>query len=92
MDGGASIDPRFDITAPVFDKVTIQLNPDYYPGKTFVITTKNNTPENFYIQSASLNGKPWNSFQLPHGTFTQGGTLELVLGPKPNEQWGVITP
>jgi putative alpha-1,2-mannosidase len=88
MDGGASLKPRFDLTAPLFDKVTIRLHPGYYPGKSFVITTKNNAPENCYIQSASLNGKPWSSFQLPHGIFTQGGTLELVLGPQPNMAWG----
>jgi predicted alpha-1,2-mannosidase len=88
MDGGASIKPKFDITAPLFDKITIQLNPAYYPGKTFVITTKNNRPENCYIQSARLNGKPWNSYQVPHEVFTKGGTLELDLGPKPNLEWG----
>lgn len=88
MDGGASLRPRFDITAPLFDKVTIRLNPDYYPGRSFIITTKHNAPENCYIQSARLNGRPWNSFQLPHEIFTQGGTLELVLGPQPNMAWG----
>lgn len=90
MDGGASADPRFDITAPLFDKVAIQLNPDYHPGRSFVITTRNNSAENRYIQSASLNGKPWNCFQLPHGAFTKGGTLELVLGPQPNMAWGAF--
>ena len=75
-------------TGELFDKITIQLNPAYYPGKTFVITTKNNRPENCYIQSARLNGKPWNSYQVPHEVFTKGGTLELDLGPKPNLEWG----
>jgi len=89
MDGGASIKPKFDITAPLFDKITIQLNPAYHPGKTFVITTKNNRPENIYIQSARLNGQPWKLFQLPHEIFAQGGTLELELGPQPNPSWGI---
>jgi len=89
MDGGASIKPKFDLTAPLFDKITIQLNPAYHPGKTFVITTKNNRPENIYIQSARLNGQPWNSFQLPHDLFARGGTLELELGPQPNLSWGM---
>ena len=92
MDGGASQDPQFDITTPAFDKITIHLNPAYHPGKTFTITTKNQSPENIYIQSATLDGKPWNNFQFPHAALADGGTLDLVLGPKPNEQWGVITP
>lgn len=92
MNGGAALKPRFDLTAPLFDKITIQLNPDYHSGKTFVITTKNNGPKNCYIQSAKLNGKPWNSYQLPHESFISGGTLELELGPKPNKSWGVELP
>jgi putative alpha-1,2-mannosidase len=89
MTGGAAQEPHFDILAPVFDKVTIKLNPDYHPGGEFVITAKNNSPENVYIQSATLNGKAWNSFQLPHELFIKGGTLELNLGPQPNKSWGV---
>jgi len=89
MSGGASLEPYFDITASVFEKISINLNPAYYPGKTFTITTRNSGPENCYIQSARLNGKPWNSYQLPHSNFTKGGTLELLLGSKPNLAWGV---
>lgn len=32
-------DPTFQIGSPLFDKVTIRLNPDYYTGKEFVIET-----------------------------------------------------
>lgn len=89
MEGGASLKPRFDITAPIFDKVVINLNNDYYLGETFTITTQNGGLDNYYIQSATLNGEPWNSFQLPYDLFTKGGTLDLVLGPKPNKNWGL---
>jgi putative alpha-1,2-mannosidase len=89
MDGGTSLKPKFDLTAPIFDKVTIRLDPAYYPGKTFVISTRNNGPENYYIQSATLNGEPWNSFQLPHELFVKGGELVLELGPEPNKSWGL---
>lgn len=54
----------------------------------FVITTRNNCPEHCYIQAARLNGQPWNSFQIPHAVVANGGTLELELGPRPNESWG----
>ena len=56
FDGGAGIDPRYDITAPVFDKVEIRLSDRYYDGKTFTIVTRNQKPENIYIQSATWNG------------------------------------
>ena len=89
MTGGAAQKPQYDILAPIFDKVTIKLNPDYYKGKEFVITTKNQGAENRYIQSAKLNGKEWNSFQFSHEAFAKGGTLELTLGSEPNKNWGV---
>ncbi|MDP0491712.1 MAG: GH92 family glycosyl hydrolase [Verrucomicrobiota bacterium JB023] len=89
MTGGAAQDPQFDILAPVFDKVTIKLNPDYHKGGEFTIVANNQAPGNCYIQSAKLNGEEWNSFQFPFETFANGGTLELELGPEPNKEWGV---
>lgn len=89
VQGGASVDPHYEITSPLFDKITIQLDNRYYPGKKFVIKTKNNSPENIYIQSVRLNGKPLNTFHFPHKEFVKGGTLEIELGPSPNKQWGI---
>ena len=89
VDGGAAVEPTYEITSPIFDKVEIDLHPDYFPGKKFTIIAKNNSPENMYIQSASLNGKPIKTFYFPHSEFIKGGTLEIVLGPEPNKQWGV---
>ncbi len=83
VEGGASVKPTYQITSPVFDRVTIHLNRDYFPGNTFVITTKNNSAANLYIQSAKLNGQPWNQFWFPHADLVKGGTLELELGPQP---------
>ena len=89
VDGGAAADPRYEITSPLFDKIEIDLNPDYYPGKTFTIVTRHNSKENMYIQSAKLNGQPLHTFHFPHSEFVKGGTLEIELGPEPNKQWGV---
>lgn len=54
-----------------------------------MIRTKNQSPKNVYIQSATLNGKLWNSFRFPHEALAKGGTLELTLGHEPNRAWGV---
>ena len=86
--GGASVEPIYEITSPVFDKIVLHLNPDYYPGKTFSITTKNNSRDNMYIQSARLNGQNWNRCWFKHSVFANGGDLELHLGPQPNMNWG----
>jgi predicted alpha-1,2-mannosidase len=88
-DGGCSVEPMYEIGSPRFDKVTIQLNPAYYPGKTFTIETRNNGRENVYVQSATLNGEPLNDWRFPASVVTGGGSLVLEMGPEPNENWGV---
>jgi len=88
MDGGASVNPVYEIGSPIFEKTTIQLDSNYYPGGTFVIEAKNVSRENKYIQSAKLNGnkldKPW----FYHSELVAGGKLELRMGSQPNKEWG----
>ena len=88
FDGGSGINSRYDVTAPIFDKVTIKLSDKYYGGKTFAIIAKNQSLQNIYIQSAKWNSKPLNTSLLPHKELVQGGVLELTLGPNPNKEWG----
>jgi len=88
MDGGASINSAYEITSPVFDDIEISLHPDYYSGKKFVISTKNNSSENIFIQSAKLNKESWENCFFNHNEFAKGGKLELILGDKPNKNWG----
>ena len=80
--------PFYEISSPVFNKITIHLNPAYYPGKQFVIETKNNGSGNYYIQSAKLNGAVWNQPWLFHETLVKGGQLVLQMGDKPDKSWG----
>ena len=79
--------PCYDITSPVFEKVVIHLNQDYYPGKEFTINVKGDL-DNCYIQGARLNGRSWRWSQFSHEEFARGGSLELTLGPKPATSWG----
>jgi predicted alpha-1,2-mannosidase len=91
IQGGASVEPRYEITSPLFDRTVIQLDRRYYPGSTFTILTRDNRPGNVYIQSAKLNGKPIEGrFWITHREFAAGGVLEIELGPEPNKNWGVV--
>ncbi|MBU3023796.1 GH92 family glycosyl hydrolase [Aestuariibacter sp. A3R04] len=83
IDGGASINPVYQIGSPIFDRIDIALSDDYYSGEHFVIETVNNSDENRYIQKAWLNGKPLDRFYLTHEEITSGGTLRLEMGPQP---------
>lgn len=86
IDGGSARNPMYDITSPVFNEVTIKLDPNYYSGKTFRIKVYNNSAENCYIQQIRLNGKEYNQYQLSHTNYIQGGLLELWMGNTPKMQ------
>lgn len=76
-------DTRYEITSPVFNKITIRLDPQYAMGKTFTIIAHNNSPENIYIQRIQLNGKPYSHTYLDHRDIIKGGILELYMGKNP---------
>ncbi|HEX8609147.1 MAG TPA: glycoside hydrolase domain-containing protein, partial [Pedobacter sp.] len=80
---------RYELTSPVFNKIELQLDPGYYKGKTFTVLAKGNSPDNIYIQSAMLNGKPYTKSYLEHSDIVNGGQLELVMGSAPNKNWGL---
>ena len=87
-DGGVSPKPFYEIGSPVFPKVTITLDPKYYPGKSFTILARNTSATNKYIQSATLDGKPLLKPWFYHSQLVDGGELVLEMGPKPNLSWG----
>jgi predicted alpha-1,2-mannosidase len=87
MDGGCSVDPYYDLTSPLFDRVTLHLDPDYYGGHTFAIEAHGNSEKNVYIQSARLNGKPLQRAWIYHSEIVAGGKLEFEMGPNPNTSW-----
>jgi predicted alpha-1,2-mannosidase len=70
--------------SPLVNQATIQLA----QGKTFTLSTKNNSAQNMYIQSAVLNGRPYPNAYLLHKDIVAGGTLELTMGPQPNRAFG----
>jgi alpha-1,2-mannosidase, putative len=86
--GGASEKPFYEIGSPIFPKITIELDPKYYPGKTFTIEARNVSDTNRYIQSATLDGKPLNKPWFYHSELVDGGSLVLEMGPEPNMNWG----
>jgi len=81
--------PVYQITSPIFNHITIHLDRKIYPGKVFTIKANNLTKDNYYIQSAKLNGKPLNRSWIRHSEIIKGGELVLEMGPEPNKQWGI---
>lgn len=88
MDGGTSPDSLVELTSPLFERTVIALDPDYYPGRQFIIEARGSSPENRYIQSATLNGLELKEPRIPFRKIVEGGRLVLEMGPEPS-RWGV---
>jgi predicted alpha-1,2-mannosidase len=56
-------------------------------GTTFVVVAENNSAENVFIQSATLNGKALARCWLTHANILAGGELRFRMGNKPNKEW-----
>ncbi|MFR9669235.1 MAG: GH92 family glycosyl hydrolase [Rikenellaceae bacterium] len=80
--GGADVEPYYELGSPIFDRVEIKLNPDYYSGDKIVIDIKDNNDASPYIKSAVFNGKEVDSYKILHKDMVQGGVLELQMGGK----------
>jgi len=89
MDGGCSVNPSYDIGSPLFDKVVIHLDQDYYSGNVFTIETKNNSKTSVYVQNIKLNGEPLNQYKILHSELIKGGKLVLEMGDQPNRGLGI---
>ena len=69
---------RYWFGSPLFDKAEIEV-----PGGRFTIIAENNSGENRYIQSVTLNGKAYTKGYLSHGDIIAGGELVLKMGAEP---------
>ncbi len=75
----------YAIGSPALSKASIQMG----NGKVFTVIAKNVSQKNVYIQSAKLNGSKFNRTYITHNDLENGGTLEFVMGDKPNKKWGI---
>lgn len=72
---------KYVIGSPLFDSATIHLP----GGKEFTVTAKNNSPQNIYVQSAILNGRPYTKSYIGFSDIVGGGELQLVMGDTPSD-------
>jgi predicted alpha-1,2-mannosidase len=75
----------FVFGSPSFDKVTITLP----AGKKLIITVHKTGTTNIYIHSVKLNSQTYSHSFITYKNIMEGGTLEFVMGDKPNKQFGV---
>ena len=85
------VDPasgNYALGSPLVDKATLKLDSKFAKGRSFTVISKNNSPQNPYIQSATLNGKALTRSWISHTEITDGGTLVLTMGLQPNHDFG----
>lgn len=76
--------PEYTLTAPTFDKVTIQLDTRYYPQKELVITTVRPTSDANYIKGIKVGGKAYKGFRISHDQWVNAGQVEFILQEHPS--------
>ncbi len=77
-------DPTYTVGRPLFDKAVIPVK-----GGTFTITTENNSDDNMYIKSATINGKALDKgLFFKHSEFKPGGELHFVMTGDKSEAVG----
>jgi predicted alpha-1,2-mannosidase len=76
-------DTDYALTTPVFDKITIQLDPEFHKGKTWEIVksapSQNEESEFEFIQNIQLNGKDYKSYFINHDEIVKGGKIEMKI-------------
>jgi predicted alpha-1,2-mannosidase len=76
---------EYAIGSPVFKKATITLE----NKNKFTVEAVNNSKENVYIQSATLNGKPYSKNFIKHADIMNGGILRFEMGSQPQTSRGL---
>lgn len=76
--------PYYMLASPSFPSLTLNLE----NGNVFTVKAGNASEKNIYIQSATLNGKPYTRNYITHQDILNGGVMEFVMGPEPNKEWG----
>ncbi len=73
---------EYEITAPLFDKVTLHLE-----SGDLTIAAHNNSAENVYIQSMTVDGVAHNATTITHEDLLGASTIEFTMGNTPSA-WG----
>ncbi|MDR2920446.1 MAG: GH92 family glycosyl hydrolase [Tannerella sp.] len=74
---------EYVLGSPLFKKTTIMED-----GKKLVIEADNNSRDNVYVQSVTLNGHPVSKNYITYKDIVNGGTIKYDMGNQPNKNRG----
>ena len=75
---------QYVLGTPYFNKVTLHLE----NGNTMTIKAEGNSRSNRYIDSMTLNGKPYTKNYLTHADIMKGGSIVCAMSAEPNRSRG----
>jgi putative alpha-1,2-mannosidase len=75
------------ISPPFFQEVAITSPITGKTAKIRIIKGFDASYANLFIQHVTVNGEPWKKSWIGHEVFTEGWTIDLVLGPQ-ESSWG----
>jgi predicted alpha-1,2-mannosidase len=76
---------QYVLGAPLFKKLTLKLE----NGKTITINAPKNNADNKYVNSLTVNGKPYDFTWLSHKALLSGAELNFDMSATPNKQRGI---
>lgn len=74
---------QYIIGSPIVEHATINVG----ENKSFEIITHDNSKENIYVQSITLNGEPYPYSYINYEDIINGGVMEFYMDASPSE-WG----
>ena len=75
---------EYVLGAPYFDEMTLHLE----NGRTVSIKANDNTDDNCYVNSLTLNGKPYSKNYIKRSDLMQGAQFVYTMSAKPNYSRG----
>lgn len=76
---------QYILGTPYFDQMKLHLE----SGKTITINASDNSCENRYISTLTLNGQPYTKNYVTHQDLLNGATLSIQMSPAANVERGV---
>ncbi len=76
---------QYVMGAPLFKKLTLNLE----NGKKFIIEAPQNSHDNKYVQSVTMNSIKYSKNWLNHFELLKGGKLSIKLAKEPGKTWAV---
>ena len=71
--------PRYTLTSPLFDRITIHLDPKYYKQKEIIIETERPSSDAIFIDRVDQNDKKIKGYFITHDELTQNGPIKFIL-------------